>query len=99
MSPSISLSKGNGPLLQAYAEDIRAAVEIISSYCSSQDIPHPSFHPRAPGVTIPSSAPNAVQNARRELVASAAAAQQLATENGLDLQPFHGYTYYLVEFG
>ncbi|KAL8795412.1 MAG: hypothetical protein Q9195_002153 [Heterodermia aff. obscurata] len=80
MSTSISCSKGNAPLLQAYAEEIRDAAEIISSYCSSQEIPHPSFHPQAPSVTIPSSAPDAVQNARRKLVASAAAAQQLATE-------------------
>lgn len=80
MLTSIPFSKGNGPLLQAYAEDIRAAAEIISSYCSSQDIPHPSFHPQAPGVTIPPSAPNAVQNARQKLVASAAAVQRLATE-------------------
>ena len=80
MLTSIPFSKGNGPLLQAHAEDIRAAAEIISSYCSSQDIPHPSFHPQAPGVTIPPSAPNAVQNARQKLVASAAAVQRLATE-------------------
>ena len=68
------------PLLQTYAEDICSAVKTISTYCTSEGLPHPSFDPRASGVTIPSTAPLLVQNARQTLVASAAGIQRLATE-------------------
>lgn len=68
------------PLLQAYAKDISSAAETISIYCASNAIPHPSFSPEAPSVTIPSTAPLHVQEARQKLIASAAGIRQLATE-------------------
>lgn len=72
--------KGSVPLLQTYAKDISSAVETISTYCTSEGLPHPSFNPQAPSVTIPSTAPLAVQDARQKLIASAAGIQRLATE-------------------
>lgn len=76
MSPS-ALPPGSGVnLLQTYAEDVSSAVKIITSYCS----PAPSFNPHVPNITIPSTAPLAVQHARQKLVATAAAIQSLATE-------------------
>ena len=70
------------PPLQAYAKHISLAAETISNYCASNNIPHPSFDPGAPSVTIPSSAPLHVLDARQKLVASAAKVQQLSTEPG-----------------
>ena len=75
-----SSPKSSVPLLQAYAKDISSAAETISSYCASDAIPHPSFSPEAPSVTIPSTAPLHVQEARQKLIASAAGIRQLATE-------------------
>lgn len=72
--------KTSVPLLQTYAKEISSAVETISAYCTSEGLPHPSFDPQAPAVTIPSTAPLAVQDARQKLVASAAGIQKLATE-------------------
>lgn len=72
--------KGSVPLLQTYAEDICSAVQTISTYCTSEALPHPSFDPQAPSITIPSTAPLSVQNAREKLIASAAGIQRLATE-------------------
>ena len=66
--------------LQTYAKTINLAVETITSYLTSEGLPQPSFDPKAPSVTIPSSAPLAVQDARQQLIASAAAIQKLATE-------------------
>ena len=80
VSTSPSPTKGSVPLLQTYAKEISSAVETISAYCTSERLPHPSFDPQAPGVTIPSTAPPAVQDARQKLVASAAGIQKLATE-------------------
>jgi len=66
--------------LQTYAKDISAAVETMSTYCTSEGLPQPSFDPQAPSVTIPSTAPLVVQDARQKLIASAAGIQQLVTE-------------------
>ena len=66
--------------LQAYANEISSAAETISAYCASKGLPHPSFDPQASGVTIPSTAPLAVQEARQKLIGSAAKIRQLATE-------------------
>ena len=75
-----SSPKSSVPLLQAYAKDISSAAETISSYCASNAIAHPAFSPEAPSVTIPSTAPLHVQEARQKLIASAAGIRQLATE-------------------
>lgn len=75
-----SLPNGSVPLLQTYAEDILSAVNTISAYCTDEGLPHPSFDPQAPSVTIPSTASLSVQNARQKLIASAAGIQRLATE-------------------
>jgi 6-hydroxytryprostatin B O-methyltransferase len=72
--------KGAVPPLQAYAKAINLAVETITSYLTTEGVPQPSFDPKAPSVTIPSTAPLAVQDARQQLIASAAAIQKLATE-------------------
>ncbi len=72
--------EGSVPLLQAYAKDISSAAETISIYCASNNIPNPSFNPEAPSVTINSTAPLLVQDARQKLIASAVAIQRLATE-------------------
>ena len=68
------------PPLQSYANKISAATEVISSYCISEGLPHPSFDSHAPKVTIPSTAPLAVQNARQTVINSAAEIQRLVTE-------------------
>jgi len=68
------------PLLKTYAKRIDAAVEAITTYCASEGLPQPSFDPRAPCVTLPSTAPLAVQDARQDLIASAARIQHLVTE-------------------
>jgi 6-hydroxytryprostatin B O-methyltransferase len=66
--------------LREYANSIIEAVEVIDSYCKSEGIPYPSFDTQAPSVTIPTSAPLTVQDARQKLIASAIRVQQLATE-------------------
>jgi hypothetical protein len=68
------------PPLETYAKVINLAVETITSYLTSESIPQPSFDPKAPSVTIPTTAPIAIQDARQQLIASAAAIQKLATE-------------------
>jgi hypothetical protein len=73
-------SKGAVPPLETYAKVINLAVETITSYLTSEGVPQPSFDPKAPSVTIPPTAPLAVQDARQQLIASAAAIQKLATE-------------------
>src|SRR5207247_1378891 len=73
-------TKCAGTPLQTYANAINLAVETITSYLTSEGLPQPSFDPKASSVTIPSTAPVAVQDARQQLIASAAAIQKLATE-------------------
>jgi hypothetical protein len=75
-----STAKGSIPLLQTYAKDITSAAEIISTYCTSEGLTQPSFDPLAPSVTLKSTTPLDVQDARQKLIASAAAIQKLATE-------------------
>ena len=66
--------------LQSHARKVIAATEVISSYCASEGLPHPSFDCHAPTVTIPSTAPLAVQNARQTVINSATVIQRLVTE-------------------
>ncbi len=68
------------PPLEAYAKEICSAAKIISGYCASENIPHPSFDPQAPSITIPSEAPQNVQRARQTIITNASKIQQLATE-------------------
>lgn len=68
------------PPLESYAQDICAAAKLIDAYCLSAGLPYPSFKPEAPQVTLPSTAPSYVLEARQKLVSSAFKIQQLATE-------------------
>ena len=66
--------------LSRFAKDVSFAADTITAYCSKQRLPQPSFDPSAPSITIPSTAPLAVRDARQKLIASASAIQQLASE-------------------
>ena len=66
--------------LQTYSNAISSAADIITEYCTSNDLPHPSFRPDAPKVTIPLTAPLAVQDARQTLIDAATKIQQVVTE-------------------
>lgn len=68
------------PPLQSYVEEIAVAADTISAYCTENGLPHPAFHPEAPSVTIPPTAPLSVQAARQKIVASAARIQQVVLE-------------------
>ena len=70
----------NLPPLKLYVNEINLAADIITTYCTSNGLPHPTFLPEASSVTIPPTAPIAVQAARQKLVASAARIQQIVTE-------------------
>lgn len=68
------------PPLESYAQDICAAAKLIDVYCLSAGLPYPSFDQEAPSITLPSTAPINILEARQKLVASAFKIQQLATE-------------------
>lgn len=70
----------NLPPLKVYVNEINLAADIITTYCTSNRLPHPNFHSEASSITIPPTAPIAVQAARQKLVASATRIQQIVTE-------------------
>ncbi|KAH8585876.1 putative sterigmatocystin 8-O-methyltransferase precursor, partial [Bisporella sp. PMI_857] len=66
--------------LQTYAETICSAAKVIEGYCLSSNIPCPSFGAGGSRVTLPSTTPLNVLQARQSLLAAALRIQQLATE-------------------
>lgn len=66
--------------LQTYANAISSAADVITDYCTSNHLPHPSFRPDAPKITIPLTAPLAIHSARQTLIDSATKIQQVITE-------------------
>jgi len=66
--------------LETYAETICGAVKVIDGYCLSSNIPTPSRDIGAPTVTLPSTAPLNVLEARQSLLAASLNIQQLARE-------------------
>lgn len=66
--------------LKTYANAISLAADVITEYCTSNDLPQPSFRPDAPRITIPLTAPLAIQNARQTLIDSATRIKQVITE-------------------
>ncbi|KAF2229683.1 putative O-methyltransferase [Viridothelium virens] len=86
MAPSIQRKISPLSPLQQYAKDVSAAADILTAFCIEQGLPQPSFGAQAPSVTIPYSAPAEVQDARQQLISSAADLQKLATEPAEFLQ-------------
>ncbi|KAL9094170.1 MAG: hypothetical protein Q9165_003585 [Trypethelium subeluteriae] len=86
MTPSIQTKLPQLSLLQQYAKDVSLAADTLTTYCTEQGLPQPSFGAQAPSITIPYSAPLKVQNARQQLISSAADLQKLATEPAEFLQ-------------
>ena len=87
MAPFVNGTSHSNPLLesnvfplQTYANTISSAADVITDYCTSNDLPHPSFRPDAPPITIPLTAPLAVQDARQTLIDAATKIQQVITE-------------------
>ncbi|EMD00436.1 hypothetical protein BAUCODRAFT_566140 [Baudoinia panamericana UAMH 10762] len=66
--------------LELLANDISGAAKIIEGYCVLEHEAHPTGDATAPAVTIPSSAPRYVREARQRLLSAAKAIQQIAAE-------------------
>ena len=79
-SHSNSLLESSAFPLQTHAKAISSAADVITEYCISNDLPHPSFRPDASTIMIPLTAPVAVQDARQTLIDAATKTQQIITE-------------------